>query len=41
MKLILLTDMSLLMTFISAIIVLMLTFIGVTYHIECDMGGLK
>ena len=41
MNLIVLPDMSLFITVLSDIIVLILTYIGVTYHIECDMAVMK
>ena len=41
MNLILLADMSLLMTVLSDIKILILTSFVVTYHIECAMEGLK
>ena len=41
MKFILLTDMSILMTVISDIIILIFTYHGLTYHIECTMAVLK
>ena len=41
MDLILLTDISILMTVISYIIISIFPSIGVTQHIECDMSGMK
>ena len=41
MKYILLTDMSILMTVLSDIIVLILPSLGVTYHLKCDIIVLK